>query len=373
MEFNVFYSWQSDLPITKRYISSCLNKIAKKDYDGNIISISSDARNSNGSVNLTQTLFRKIRDAHVFVADLSIINSARQNDRKSCNPNVLIELGYAINCLGIDNIILLFDTKYGQVEDLPFDIRQNKIIKFNSDKDKKSLEQTLTKEILSIIESINPSIYDYLYSEINNIVIFHFMEFTKMFYFNSTIKQRHDYSYFISKNQQEIESDIEHNTFLGFEIFNNLSLVENDFENFLNQQTNSSFLGENISKLLSKILLSMKALSKFLNYEQAFTQVDTLSPEYFILPAKKINPYNDDKLVLLKKSGNPLNNEGVVISGNYIYPNKMGAISNIYKCTNPKYFSLIIKNYIDSIVEWSKYTNDFFFEQLNQISKIQIN
>lgn len=219
MEFNVFYSWQSDLPITKQYISSCLNKIAKKDYDGNIISISSDARNSNGSANLTQTLFRKICDAHVFVADLSIINSARQNDRKCCNPNVLIELGYAINCLGIDKIILLFDIKYGQVEDLPFDIRQNKIIKFNSDKDKKSLEQTLTKEILSIVESINPSIYDYLYSEINNIIIFHFMEFTKMFYFNSSIKQRHDYEIIIECKISDFDIRVSYYIFQIYNLF----------------------------------------------------------------------------------------------------------------------------------------------------------
>ncbi len=366
MIFDVFYSWQSDLPETKQYISDCLNSIAKGQFGGHKIKISRDARNSNGSVSLTDTLFKKINQSAVFIADLTIIN-ANSDGRKCCNPNVLIELGYAINNLGVENIVILFDTKYGKVEDLPFDIRQNKIIKFNSDNTSKVLQTALKREISQIISQINPTINDYLYSEINNQIISHLMEFSKMFYYNSNCKQRYDYSYFITKTETEMINDINNNCFLGFDLFNNLGLLENEFELFLNQKTNKYFINENSNKILSKIVLSMKSLSKFINYEHFFSQISILSNDYNIVPAKAFNQYNEDKLVLLKKCGNPLNNEGIVISANFITPSKLNAINGIYKCTNSTYFVQVIKNYINSIIEWSNYTDDILLKQLKQI------
>lgn len=366
MQLDVFYSWQSDLPSTKTYISNCLNSIAKEQFGEHSIKISRDARNSNGSVNLADTLFKKINHSAIFIADLTIINS-EFNGRKCCNPNVLIELGYAINNLGVENILILFDTKYGNVEDLPFDIRQNKIIKFNSENKNKNFKNTLKSEMTQIISNINPTIHDFLNSEINNQIISHLMEFTKMFYYNSDCKQRYDYSYFITKREDEMIDDIANNLFLGFDLFNNLSLLENEFEEFLNQKTNSFFINENANKILSKIVLSMKSISKFINYDPFFSQTAFLSNEFNIVPGKAFNQFNEDKLVLLKRTGNPLNNEGIVISANFITPNKLNSIMGIYKCTNPGYFVQVIKNYIDSIIDWSNYTNDILLKQLEEI------
>ncbi|MCH5158454.1 MAG: hypothetical protein J1F33_04570 [Clostridiales bacterium] len=366
MQLDVFYSWQSDLPETKKYISNCLNNIAKEQFGEHSIRISRDARNSNGSVNLAETLFRKISQSVIFVADLSIIN-AEFKGRKCCNPNVLLELGYAINNLGIENILILFDSKYGNVEDLPFDIRQNKIIKFNSENNNKFLKNTLKAEISQILSNINPTIYDYLYSEINNRIISHLMEFTKIFYYESECKNRYDYTYFITKNEDEIITDIVDNTFLGFDLFNNLSLLENEFELFLNQKTNGFFISDNTNRILSKIVLSMKSISKFLNYDPFFSQVGVLGNEFDIISAKSFNQFNEDKLVLLKRSGNPLNNNGVIISANFITMNKVQAIRGIYKCVNPEYFVKVIKNYINAIIDWSKYTNDTRLKQLAEI------
>lgn len=371
MQLDIFYSWQSDLPNTKRFISTCLNSIAKEQFGEHTIKISSDARNSNGSVNLADTLFKKIGQSTIFVADLTIINSD-SNGRKCCNPNVLIELGYAINILGIKNILLLFDTKYGNVEDLPFDIRQNRIIKFNSDNKNKVLKNTLQSEIAEMVFNINPTIYDFLYSEINNQIISHLMEFSKIFYYNSDCKQRYDYSYFIQKGEQELEKDIIDNEFLGFELFNNLNILENEFEEFLNQKTNIYFLNENTNRILSKIVLSMKSISKFLNYEPFFVQTSLLTDEYRIIPAKALSPYNDDKLLLLKQVGNPADQKGVVISANYINPSKLNSVKTIYKCINAEYFVKVIKNYINSIIEWSKYTNHTLLNQLENIKNSNI-
>jgi len=68
----------------------------------------------------------------VFVADLSIINQDSGLEfRKTPNPNVLLELGYALALLGTEKIILFFNEAYGDENGIPFDIRQNKRINYN--------------------------------------------------------------------------------------------------------------------------------------------------------------------------------------------------------------------------------------------------
>lgn len=51
--------------------------------------------------------------------------------RKTPNPNVMIELGYAIKSLDWDRIILLYDKDFGEIEELPFDINHRRITSFS--------------------------------------------------------------------------------------------------------------------------------------------------------------------------------------------------------------------------------------------------
>lgn len=54
-----------------------------------------------GSPNIVTTLFSKIDNCDLFIADLSLcFTEDRQNEKKSPNPNVLLELGYAVKTLG---------------------------------------------------------------------------------------------------------------------------------------------------------------------------------------------------------------------------------------------------------------------------------
>ncbi len=91
-----------------------------------------------GAVNIAETIFSKILDADVFVADVSLINTVPQNNaaivdglypnhntpqRPTPNPNVLLELGYAKRHLGDEAIILVANSYYGSIEQLPFDLR----------------------------------------------------------------------------------------------------------------------------------------------------------------------------------------------------------------------------------------------------------
>lgn len=95
-----------------------------------IIKIDESTLNEPGSPNIPITIFKKIKSADIFLCDLSIINS-ESDDRKVPNPNVLIELGYAIAILGWERIIMVFNSSYGNLsKDLPFDIGVHRVNPF---------------------------------------------------------------------------------------------------------------------------------------------------------------------------------------------------------------------------------------------------
>jgi hypothetical protein len=65
----------------------------------------------------------------MFVADLTIINP-RAKGRRTPNPNVLIELGYAVPTLGWDRILLIQNTTNGGPDQLPFDLRGRRVVAY---------------------------------------------------------------------------------------------------------------------------------------------------------------------------------------------------------------------------------------------------
>ena len=137
MKFIIFYSWQSDLPnnTNRGFIETVIEKGIKLiGHEENFEiepSLDRDTQGTPGSPNISQTILDKIKSCDVFVADISIVTGSRsEKQRLSPNPNVLIELGYAVSCLGWEKIILFCNEIYGSGEDLPFDIRQHRRIPF---------------------------------------------------------------------------------------------------------------------------------------------------------------------------------------------------------------------------------------------------
>ncbi|CAA0198068.1 TIR domain-containing protein [Tenacibaculum maritimum] len=161
--FKVFYSWQSDLPKPtnlngiRKSLRSAINLVEDKLTDKRI-DIDEATRNTTGSPNIPLTIFAKISNCDVFICDLTTINSDSNENRKVPNPNVLIELGYAIATVGWERIIMLFNTNFGSFpSDLPFDIDRHRASPFsitdNSDKNgKNQLTQLLNKAIYPIIK-----------------------------------------------------------------------------------------------------------------------------------------------------------------------------------------------------------------------------
>lgn len=145
----VFYSWQSDIEKkhNRFFIEECLEQAIKK--IGKEIKIlynlDRDTKNTDGTPDIASTIFEKINSCQLFVADITIINSNYQDLRKTPNPNVLVELGYAAGKIGWDKIICIFNSAYGNIEELPFDIKFRRILsyKFNSESDKKLVKEQL--------------------------------------------------------------------------------------------------------------------------------------------------------------------------------------------------------------------------------------
>lgn len=136
MKRTIFYSWQSDLEVSgnRNLIEDALKKSIKainRDESETVEPVlNRDTAGISGSPSIADSIFAKITLADVFVADVSIINSDSEG-RKSPNPNVLVELGYAVAQLGWNRIVLVQNTAYGDPETLPFDLRGRRVVPYS--------------------------------------------------------------------------------------------------------------------------------------------------------------------------------------------------------------------------------------------------
>ena len=168
-KINIFYSWQSDLKeetnkiAIRQFIKEAIKRIKQNDDDIEII-IDEDARGNPGSKHIAEELMKKIRNSDIFIADVSIINRG-EGLRKTPNPNVLYELGFASSRLGWDRILLIFNDDCGyHLEDLPFDIYGHKVMKYliKSDYSKDEIKNTINHfssglgEAIGLILKNNP-------------------------------------------------------------------------------------------------------------------------------------------------------------------------------------------------------------------------
>lgn len=162
-EFKIFYSWQSDLPgnQTRNLIQNSINNAVKVMRDTVEIQADRDTKGEFGSPDIVQTIFTKIDECDLFIADVSIVNNYRAHDedgnlleevRTTPNPNVLLELGYAAKTLGWDRVICIVDTDFGDLSELPFDIRHRRLTPYSLDgKSKADVKHELTGIIVATI------------------------------------------------------------------------------------------------------------------------------------------------------------------------------------------------------------------------------
>lgn len=165
MNYNIFYSWQSDLEsrFNRSFIQDALEKAGKKISKDQSFSINPiidrDTYGILGSPSIVESITSKISKADIFVCDISIINST-SDDRHCPNPNVLFELGYASAILGWDRIIMVMNSAYGGVERLPFDLRGRRVLLYEANRktaqkteEKSHLKQKLSDTFLHVFRN----------------------------------------------------------------------------------------------------------------------------------------------------------------------------------------------------------------------------
>ena len=159
-EIKIFYSWQSDLPgsQTRYLIQDSVDAAVKAMRNTIEIIADRDTMGEFGTPDITQTIFSKIDECDIFVADVSIINKYYSIDengdptdemKTSPNPNVLLELGYAARSLGWENVICILNTDFGEIEELPFDIRQRRLTPYSLKNEEKSVVKKRLREIIA--------------------------------------------------------------------------------------------------------------------------------------------------------------------------------------------------------------------------------
>lgn len=157
----IFYAWQSDKSERLcRYLIRDAAKQAIKDLEKEpefeeSPRIDSDTQGAAGHPEIASTIFTKIDDAAVFLADMTltgVTTTADGRQKRLANSNVLLELGYASARMGWDRVVLVMNKSFGNPEEQLFDIlhRRHPITYELPDDDKENAaaaKQLLTEEL----------------------------------------------------------------------------------------------------------------------------------------------------------------------------------------------------------------------------------
>ena len=369
MKVNIFYSWQSDLPNAKNrsLIETSLKnaiKMIKDEIDEvSDVLIESDSRDDLGTPDLVESIFSKIEQCDILVADLSIIN-AGSNGRLTPNPNVLLEVGFAAKAISWTNIVCVYNCEYGKVEDLPFDIRTRKPIIYNTTNGNSESKNALTKALKTQLSSIilNRIIDKKEYLSTKRAVDLSLQSILVDLcgiIFDVNSNDKYNYSKLLHMSTESIMKVLLHKEFLGFYLFRNIETNIDEFVEFFNDSLETYFLNDKEKRLLAKLVFSLRDYQKLLHSENVMTSV-TSKTEFVIQSGNAINPNNPENSYLLLK---PLdNNKAVVVAG--------GSFCNVSPKEMTKTFKLndeavsVFAHHINSIVElvndWIMITGNYF-------------
>lgn len=154
----IFWSWQSDVhqATNRHFVRGVLADLARSlngvddpedserppsdeededeedEEDESRIALDHDTLGVGGSPRIAEKILEKIEAAAVFVADVTPICKTAGGKRVP-NPNVMIELGYAMKVLGEERVVLVGNSAEGAaLKYLPFDLRHRRAPAFFS-------------------------------------------------------------------------------------------------------------------------------------------------------------------------------------------------------------------------------------------------
>ena len=359
MKVSIFYSWQSDSPTktNRYYIEDILKKSLKQiNKDNRIVAwIDRDTKDELGSPEIHNSVFRKINHCKFFICDISLIND------QVPNPNVLIELGYAIKVLGWNRIICLFNSCSGKVESLPFDINHNRVTQYDHNKkgEKKRIAEIIALNINSLFrkgELYNP-IEDHLKKKIDYIVLkitrnlVNILDFEKNVNYSTRLPELDKLSI------SEMAYQLSKSKTLGFYYFYNYEDTQLQLEKILDQLLSCSYFPDNWRVSVIQMIDWLDSWNHTIDPHLSpnlFKVV--MDSEYIIKDMHKENSKNPPNSVMLLKHYK--DNEYTIVQGGSLSANELG---NKIVCLQDCYgyiFAKRIKEFLSYLDFWLEETGN---------------
>lgn len=374
MKRTIFYSWQSDLPNNTNWtfiedsIILATKELKKIQPIPININIDRATREDTGSPDITESIFSKISNSNVFIADISIVNNSDESIRKTPNPNVLVELGYAARTLGWEKIICIYNIDFGSFDDLPFDLRNRRIMSYSlKDQVKSDIKKILSNQIKKSITEmqskgiLTDKILDFLKKEIDQemlMLISHLVRFINKsesdnFFDNTTA--------FINLDKLGIIEILRDKKILGFDILKSFHEHEKKFYSFVNQAMGSQYYNREILNSLIDIYEWFSEYDKVrTNYfSNLLVKLDETKTGFYVVHSSTVTEDNNfNKRYLLMKRID--DTHGQVANLGDFYSGNVENLTNFYTL-DEKYidkYAGIISLLIKSFNKWLQLTNN---------------
>ncbi len=154
----IYFSPQDKFPAATEAAIATLSKLVEQLNERSRIPLSLEIapRPQDFPLRLSDSQLRKIRKSLLFIADTTPITSIQEpnpeNTKLILDPNVCVEIGYAINSKDNGQLLLLNMKRPDLQGELPFDVAQYKQLSFASPQE---LEKTLPKLIKVLLQKFN--------------------------------------------------------------------------------------------------------------------------------------------------------------------------------------------------------------------------
>lgn len=302
MELKIFYSWQSDLPKNQNLnfietsIKDALKRLRQQKPISLDIKLDKATRNLAGSPDIAESIFSKIGNSSIFIADISIINKDYDGLRKTPNPNVLVELGYAARSIGWEKIICVYNTDFGNYNDLPFDLRNRRILNYTSKNGKDELSRKIESAICEMNKkgNLTNKILDFLKKDIDNEILGLLSHLLLIINDNSKQDLFAAIRGFLNMSQNDLYKELKDKRILGFYLLK----LFNEYENKIY---------DHINKALSSPYYNREVLNSLIDIYEWFAEYDKFKRNYFSKLFIK-SEEKDDRFIVVKGSEIASNN-----------------------------------------------------------------
>lgn len=365
MIINIFYSWQSDLPSisNKNYIEKMIKKsISNLEKEDSIIAIvDRDTKGKTGSPNIFETILSKIDKCKFFICDVSIVS---ENNKP--NPNVLIELGYAIKTLGWDRIICLFNVESGKIEDLPFNINHNRITPYRYDTNNEinrisSIISNTIKKLHKDGRLFDP-VEDYVKGKIDYIFISILQNLDMVISLDKKSTDKiQSFAKLLDITTELLTKQLQEKEFLGFYFVQSYDQYIEKLERLLDRLYLTKVFNEEASRIVINMIEWIDSYETLISQRFHKELIIKKRPsELKVVQMEKVNKSNNDDSVILLK---PIDNEkGIVIKGGIIKQYNL-IYSDQFISLNPVHIESVVSclmSFIKIVNQWMELTGNEF-------------